>query len=299
MSDYKKWVNRAAWAATSVAAVLLLVKTIVWWYTDSVAILASLVDSLLDLATSFSSLLIVRFSLQPADDNHAFGHGKAESLAALAQSAFISGSAIFLVLSGVERFFHPQALARPDLGIYVSLFAIVVTGGLVLFQKSVVKKTGSQAIAADTLHYQSDLIMNAAIMLAMVLSYLGWPVADAVFGVGIGVFILSGAIGIAKQAIQSLLDHRLPEEEVEQIRRLVLNNPQVLGVHQLRTRRSGATRFIQLHLELDDDLILIEAHKIADDIEDVLLAAFPNSDIILHQEPVSIAAQHKHDKAVV
>jgi len=294
-SQYGFLVKRAAKYAMLVASVLLVLKLLVWWQTGSVSLLASLVDSLLDLAASFTSLLIVNFSLQPADDEHSFGHGKAESLAALAQSAFIAGSAFFLVLSGVERFFHPQSIESPELGIGVSLLAIIITGALVMYQKWVVAKTGSLAIKADSLHYQSDLLMNATVMLALIISNAGWPIADAVFGIGIGFYILYGAWRIGSQAVQSLLDHRLPIDELELIKRIAVSVDQVHGIHQLRTRMSGEVRFIQMHLELSGDLLLIEAHTIADYVEAELLVHFPQSDILIHQDPLSAVIQDDRD----
>ncbi|MEH6443042.1 MAG: cation diffusion facilitator family transporter [Oceanospirillaceae bacterium] len=286
--DYAVLVKRAALLAMCVASTLLIVKLIAWWETGSVTLLASLVDSMLDLAASFTSLLILNYSLQPADEEHSFGHGKAESLAALAQSTFIAGSAFFLVISAGERFFHPQELVKPELGIWVSLFAIALTGGLVIYQKWVVKHTGSQAIKADSLHYQSDLLLNGTVMLALILSKLGWPMADVIFGVGIGFYILYGAWQIGYEAVQSLLDHRLPTAELERIKQLALSVSQVRGVHDLRTRMSGETRFIQMHLELRDDLLLIEAHAIADEVELLLMNEFPASDVLIHQDPLSV-----------
>ncbi|MBY6199026.1 CDF family cation-efflux transporter FieF [Vibrio hangzhouensis] len=295
--NYAKLVTTAAWAATTVATILLIAKVITWWVTGSVSLLASLIDSLLDIAASFVNLLVVRYSLQPADKEHTFGHGKAESLAALAQAMFISGSACFLILNGVDRFFRPHELNSPELGIYVSLFALIATSGLVAFQKHVVRKTGSQAIAADSLHYQTDLYMNAAIMVALGLSWYGIGQADSVFAVAIGVFILVSAIKMAYQAIQSLLDRQLPEEELVTIRRLCTEVEGVLGVHQLRTRMSGPVRFIQLHLELDDHLPLIEAHKIADQAEARVMQTFPEADVIIHQDPYSVVlSEEKQQK---
>ncbi|EPV1126694.1 CDF family cation-efflux transporter FieF [Vibrio harveyi] len=286
--QYARLVTMAAWTATIVATLLLIVKVITWWVTGSVSLLASLIDSMLDIAASVVNLIVVRYSLQPADREHTFGHGKAESLAALAQAMFISGSAVFLILNGIERFFRPHELNAPELGVYVSLFAMVVTFGLVMFQKHVVRVTGSQAIAADSLHYQTDLYMNGAIMVALGLSYFGVTQADAVFAVGIGIFILYSAFKMVSEAIQTLLDRKLPDEELGQIRQECLKVEGVLGVHQLRTRMSGPTRFIQLHLELDDNLRLIEAHHIADKVEDNLLELFPEADVLIHQDPLSV-----------
>ena len=296
--QYARLVTTAAWTATIVATLLLIVKVITWWVTGSVSLLASLIDSMLDIAASVVNLIVVRYSLQPADREHTFGHGKAESLAALAQAMFISGSAVFLILNGIERFFRPHELNAPELGVYVSLFAMVVTFGLVMFQKHVVRVTGSQAIAADSLHYQTDLYMNGAIMVALGLSYFGVTQADAVFAIGIGIFILYSAFKMVSEAIQTLLDRKLPDEELEQIRSECLKVEGVLGVHQLRTRMSGPTRFIQLHLELDDNLRLIEAHHIADKVEDNLLALFPEADVLIHQDPLSVVfGPEKEQKA--
>ncbi|EKO3849569.1 CDF family cation-efflux transporter FieF [Vibrio harveyi] len=294
--QYARLVTMAAWTATIVATLLLIVKVITWWVTGSVSLLASLIDSMLDIAASVVNLIVVRYSLQPADREHTFGHGKAESLAALAQAMFISGSAVFLILNGVERFFRPHELNAPELGVYVSLFAMVVTFGLVMFQKHVVRVTGSQAIAADSLHYQTDLYMNGAIMVALGLSYFGVTQADAVFAVGIGIFILYSAFKMVSEAIQTLLDRKLPDEELEQIRQECLKVEGVLGVHQLRTRMSGPTRFIQLHLELDDNLRLIEAHHIADKVEDNLLELFPEADVLIHQDPFSVVFGPERDQ---
>ena len=296
--QYARLVTTAAWTATIVATLLLIVKVITWWVTGSVSLLASLIDSMLDIAASVVNLIVVRYSLQPADREHTFGHGKAESLAALAQAMFISGSAVFLILNGIERFFRPNTLNAPELGIYVSLFAMVVTFGLVMFQKHVVRVTGSQAIAADSLHYQTDLYMNGAIMVALGLSYFGVTQADAVFAIGIGIFILYSAFKMVSEAIQTLLDRKLPDEELDQIRQECLKVEGVLGVHQLRTRMSGPTRFIQLHLELDDNLRLIEAHYIADKVEDNLLELFPEADVLIHQDPLSVVfGPEKEQKA--
>ncbi|MCK6265274.1 CDF family cation-efflux transporter FieF [Vibrio sp. ZSDE26] len=286
--EYARLVTLAAWTATAVATLLLVVKVAIWWITGSVSLLASVIDSMLDIAASAVNLMVIRYALQPADKEHTFGHGKAESLAALAQAMFISGSACFLILNGVERFFRPHELNSPEYGVYVSFFAMIVTFALVRFQKHVVKKTGSQAIAADSLHYQTDLYMNGAIMFALGLSWFGVTQADAVFAVAIGLYILYSAFQMVSEAIQTLLDRKLPDEELDQIRQSCIEVEGVLGVHQLRTRMSGPTRFIQLHLELDDNMVLIEAHRISDEVEEALMSQFPGADVLIHQDPYSV-----------
>lgn len=286
-TSYGQLVSRAAVAATVMALVLLLMKIFAWWYTGSVSILAALVDSLVDIAASLTNLLVVRYSLQPADKEHTFGHGKAESLAALAQSMFICGSALFLLLTGVQHLIQPEPMRAAGIGIIVTLIALVSTLILVTFQRWVVRKTRSQAISADMLHYQSDIMMNGAILAALGLSWYGWQYADALFALGIGFFILYSALRIGYKAVQLLLDHSLPDEERQEIINIVANWPGVCGVHDLRTRQSGPTRFIQIHLEMADNLRLGQAHQIAEEVEQALLQRFPGADVIIHQDPCS------------
>ncbi|WP_110810656.1 CDF family cation-efflux transporter FieF [Cronobacter sakazakii] len=286
--DYGRLVSRAALAATLVATLLLIIKIFAWWYTGSVSILAALVDSLVDIAASLTNLLVVRYSLQPADEEHTFGHGKAESLAALAQSMFISGSALFLFLTGIQHLITPEPMRAPLVGIVVTVAALITTLMLVTFQRWVVRKTHSQAVRADMLHYQSDVMMNGAILVALALSWYGLHRADALFALGIGVWILYSALRMGYEAIQSLLDRALPDDERQAIIDIVAAWPGVRGAHDLRTRQSGPTRFIQLHLEMEDNLPLVQAHLIAEQVEQAILSRFPGSDVIIHQDPCSV-----------
>lgn len=242
----------------------------------------------MDIAASLTNLLVVRYSLQPADEEHTFGHGKAESLAALAQSMFISGSALFLFLTGIQHLARPEPMQAAGVGIAVTLIALVSTLVLVTFQRWVVRKTQSQAVRADMLHYQSDVMMNGAILVALGLSWYGWHRADALFALGIGIYILYSALRMGYDAIQSLLDRALPDEERQEIINIVTEWPGVSGAHDLRTRQSGPTRFIQIHLEMEDNLPLVQAHVIADQVEQAILHRFPGSDVIIHQDPCSV-----------
>ncbi|WP_150137361.1 CDF family cation-efflux transporter FieF [Candidatus Enterovibrio altilux] len=293
--NYVRLVKMAAWAATITATGLLVIKFFTWWYTDSVSLLASLVDSLIDLLASITNLVVVRYALQPADEEHRFGHGKAESLAALVQAVFIVSSAGFLLFNGMERLFRPSELHHPEAGIVVSIIAAIITGCLVLFQKWVVYKTGSQAISADSIHYQSDLLMNIAIIVALSLAWYGVTQADAVFALFIVIFILASAFSMIKNAVQSLLDHQLSVEDQEKIMLLTSTVAGVHGVHDLRTRQAGITRFIQLHLELDDNIKLVDAHLIADEVESRLEVAFPMSDVLIHQDPASVVGKDSQE----
>ncbi|MDV5354385.1 CDF family cation-efflux transporter FieF [Enterobacter asburiae] len=290
-ASYGRLVTRAAMAATIMASLLLVIKIFAWWHTGSVSILAALVDSLVDIAASLTNLLVVRYSLQPADEEHTFGHGKAESLAALAQSMFISGSALFLFLTGIQHLVQPEPLQAAGIGVAVTLVALISTVILVTFQRWVVRKTHSQAVRADMLHYQSDVMMNGAILIALGLAWYGWHRADALFALGIGGYILYSALRMGYEAVQALLDRALPDGERQEIVNIVTSWPGVRGAHDLRTRQSGPTRFIQIHLEMDDHLPLVEAHLVAEQVEQAILRRFPGSDVIIHQDPCSVVPQ--------
>lgn len=290
---YSKQVKYAANLAIFVALFLIFIKGFAWWKTDSVSMLASITDSTLDLLASFMNMVILRFALMPADHNHSFGHGKAESLASLIQSAFISGSAIFLLLQGIYRFNSPQPLEQTSLGVIVTVFSIFSTLLLVLYQGFVIKQTDSPAIKSDRLHYQTDLLMNIAILCSLGLSYWGMLRADSIFAIGIALYILYSAGKMFYEAIQLLLDQALPRQEIDQIEKIICSEHGILGFHDLRTRRSGAVRFIQFHLELHDHLSFLDAHQITENLEQRLRQRFPLVDIVIHPEPTSVVKSEK------
>lgn len=275
----------ATWASVITAIILISGKLVAWLMTDSVSVLASLVDSMLDALASSINLLAVRYSLVPPDNEHRFGHGKAESLAGLGQAAFISGSAVFLVLQALERLRYPQPLTDLGVGIGVIGFATLATVVLLAIQRYVIKRTGSTAIRADSLHYLTDVLSNLSILLALILASLGWPGFDPVFALFIAIYIFYSAWQIGYEATQALMDRELPEAEKARIYDIAQRPKQVRGVHDLRTRRAGQTYFIQLHLELDDDLPLIDAHAVADDVRIALEQVYPGADIFIHQDP--------------
>lgn len=276
----------ATTAAVATALLLIVVKLAAFLLTDSVSILSTLIDSLLDAAASLVNLVAVRHALVPADREHRFGHGKAEPLAAMVQAAFITGSAIFLVIEAVPRFFTPQPVANEAIGIAVMAFSIVATLALVALQRHVIRRTGSLAISADQLHYFGDVLVNCAVILALVLAtQLGWSFADPLFGIGIAAYILYNAWQIASGALDMLMDRELPEEERARIRSVIQAHRDVLGIHDLRTRASGPQIFIQCHIELDAGLGFLQAHAIADAVEADLCRAFPGAEVIIHQDP--------------
>lgn len=278
----------ATYASTGVACTLIAAKLVAWLMTDSVSLFATLIDSCLDALASIINLLAVRHALEPADKSHRFGHGKAESLAGLGQSTFICGSALFLVLEGINRVLHPQALGSASIGIAVMVFSIVATLGLVIFQSHVIRKSGSTAIKADHLHYKTDLLINGSVIVALLLSVYGWSGFDPVFALAIAAYIFHSAIKIMRESLDHLMDRELPPEDRARVKEIVHSHPETRGMHDLRTRKSGTTQFIQLHLELDDDLKLVEAHRISDEVEESIMAAFPDAEVIIHEDPASI-----------
>lgn len=289
--NYSRLVTLAGVAAVTTATLLIIGKLIAWLMTDSASLLASLTDSFMDVSASVINLLAIRYALAPADDEHRFGHGKAESLAGLIQAAFISGSAFLLVMHGISSLLQPGPLPRLEAGLWVSGGSMVLTLLLVTFQSFVIHRTGSVAVKADMLHYRSDLLLNGGVLLALVLAGQGWYWADGAFAIGIGVMLLWGAGHIGWESVQALLDRQLPVEVQQRIMELCCQVEGVHGVHDLRTRQSGPTRFIQLHLELDDRLPLVEAHRIADEAEAALLRSFERTDVIIHMDPMSVVSK--------
>jgi len=281
--------RRATYASVAVAAILITAKFLAWLDTGSVALLSSLIDSLLDLVASVVNLLAIRHALTPADRDHRFGHGKAEPLAVLGQSAFIVGSALLLLAEAVRRLIWPEPVANPPAGIAVMLLSIVVTIGLVAFQRHVVRKTGSLAISADELHYRGDLVLNGSVIAALVLgSALQSPILDPLFGGAIGVWITYSAVRLARLSLTQLMDRELPDDERDKIRAVAQSHPDVVAAHDLRTRVAGPTAFIQVHIEMDGGLSLLRAHEISDEVEARLREAYPNAEIMIHQDPAGI-----------
>ncbi len=278
---------RATRASLGMAIALLLLKLLAWYSSNAVAMLASAVDSGLDALASGVTLVVVRWSLQPADHEHRFGHGKLEPLAGLAQGALVLTSAVALMRTAIDRVVHPAPVEAGWLGLAVMAVASVATLALLRYQKKVVAETGSTAIRGDSLHYATDLAMNAAVALAMVASWgVGWLWVDPVLGLVVAVLAGRSAMQIGWEAIQLLIDRELPEADRKHIDEVVNRHPEVLGMHDLRTRRSGLKRFVQFHLELSGDMSLREAHRIGDEIEREVCALLAGAEVIVHFDPM-------------
>jgi len=286
--DYAFWVRLAAVSSTTTALILVVIKLYAWLVTDSSAMLASTTDSILDLFASVMSIVILRFALAPADKEHTFGHGKAESLAGLVQASFVLGSAIILIFSGISRLLNPQAIVQSEVAIWVTVISIVLTLVLVAFQRYVIKRTGSIIISGDALHYQSDLLLNLGVLVAIILSQGYWLQADGVFTILVALYLVFGASQIMVQSVSQLMDSELSEEELAKIKKVIYEHDQALGIHELRTRQSGVQRFVQFHLELSDELSLLEAHSIGDELEAEICRLLAPCEVFIHHDPSSV-----------
>jgi len=285
-AEHKRLLRLATRASLAVASILVVSKALAWCLSGSVSLLAGLTDSALDAVASFLNLLAVHYALRPADDDHRFGHGKAEALAGIAQALFIGGSAVLIALQALERLRNPQPLGDTAIGIGVMLLSLVLTVALLAVQRKVIRATGSTAVRADSLHYRSDLLLNGSILLALLLARFGWPQLDALFGFGIALYILWSALQIARESTAILMDKELPVDVSEDMASRVLAIEGVLGVHDLRTRVSGNQWFVQLHIELPGQLPLHHAHGLCVQASEVIRQQYPKADVMVHPDPV-------------
>jgi ferrous-iron efflux pump FieF len=279
----------AAAASLSLASLLAVLKLAAAVATGSLAVLSSLIDSLADIVASAITFVAVQISQQPPDLGHRFGHGKAQSLSAMAQAALIAGSAIFVLIDAARRLGDPRAVEATSIGIAVMSFAIAATLLLVWFQRHVVRRTGSQAINADSVHYRADLLTNLTIIASLLITQrFGWLWVDPLMGAAVALYLGWHAYGIGRDAVKVLMDHELPADTRQRIKEIVQAHPEVRGLHDLRTREAGSTQFIEFHIELDGAMSVAAAHQVTDAIEAELFAAFPAAEVILHQDPAGV-----------
>lgn len=298
MSDNEKHqlLKHASRVSVCVASCLTLAKFGAWWISDSVSLLASLMDSVTDIAASSVNLFAIRYAIQEADDNHHYGHSKAESLSALAQAMFIAGSSLFLIVSALPRLFRPVALENDWISIGVMLFSIVMTLALVLYQRSVLNQVASPSMQADKLNYLNDLLSNTGVLVALILSgVFAIKIADPIFAILISLFMLRNVWHIIKEALGVLMDSALPAHEMQQIEQAIASVSGALGVHRLRARKLGNWRMIDMHLEFPDEISLLAAHQINDQVEAAIAACFAEPcEIMIHLEPASVAHDDRH-----
>lgn len=272
--------------AVGVAVVLIVLKAFALGASGSVSILASLADSALDLVASLATFFAVRWAAAPADEDHRYGHGKGEALAALVQSGLVFASAVFIGFEAVQRMVDPQPVSSGMTAVVVVVLSIGLTGWLIWMQSRAMRRSGSLAVAADRAHYASDLAANGVVLIGVISgTFLSAPGLDAAAGLLVSVWLFWGAVGILRNASDHLLDRAAPEEQRRAIVATVLIDPRISGLHQLRTRMAGTVLMIQMHVDLDPGLTLVAAHDIVVEAEDRLRAAFAGADILIHADP--------------
>lgn len=278
--------ERAGLASVSVAAILVALKVYASWTTGSAAVLGSLADTVLDLIASLVTLYSVRLAATPADRQHRFGHGKAEAIAAFFQVVLISLSAFWIIVHAVQQLIGGTTPENPAAGIWVSAVAGALTLWLVSYQRRVIARTGSIAIGTDSVHYQSDLLLNAAVIGALVLeSLLGLSGADALAGIGIGLWLIYGAFNASRMAVDQLMDREWPEARRRAFIEVANRHPALRGIHDLKTRTAGHHDFVQFHVWVDPDMTVGEAHRVMDEVEEQLRQSFPGVEILIHPDP--------------
>lgn len=283
--EIEKLLKNATFMSVSVAIVIIVMKMWAWFVTDSLSLLSSLVDSILDVASSIVSFIAVRYSLQPPDDEHRFGHGKAEDIAAFSQSVFIGVSGIFILIEAITRMIKPQPVANEMVGIIVMFVATLFTLALISYQKYVIAKTNSTAIKADALHYKTDILINFLVIVSFLSAMIFEAyIVDPIFSLIVSIYIFISAFTIGRHAFDKLMDKEFSNKERLQIIQCIESHKDSRGFHDLKTRNSGVKPFIQFHLELDIEISLLDAHRISNEIEMEILKFFPNADILIHQD---------------
>lgn len=280
------WAKAGTAAALGVATLLVGAKAYAFFLSGSVALLGSLADSGLDLMGSLAAFFAVRYAAKPADDDHRFGHQKAEALSSLGQSVLITASALFLAFESIERLINPEPISEAGVALAVLAFGLVMTVVLVSFQTLAIRRSGSLIVEGDRAHYVGDVIAHGGALVAVWLSAsFGFLRADAIAGLVAAGFLAWSVRELLEKALPQVMDQELPDDERARIVALIEAEPAAKGFHNLRTRRSGRRRFVQFHLDLDPQMTLSEAHAIADGLEKKIEAAFPDADVIVHQDP--------------
>ncbi len=287
--------KRAPLVATAISLLLAIIKLTVGIMSGSVALLASAVDSIMDMFVSVFNFLAIRLADRSPDDKFPFGYGKVEALAATFEGLIVMGSGFFIIYESVQKFIHKETISHIPLSVGVMLVSITIVGGLVAFLAYVARKTNNMVIKADLLHYKTDLFSNGAVLLSLAIIYLtDWHWVDILFGAGIGIYIIKEAYELVSEGVRVLLDVSLPKEEVDEIIHIVNTNPDVKGFHFLKTRYAGKFKFVEMHIVLTPDIILLQAHRIADALEEKIKQIDLNSKwhVMIHLDPYDDSEMH-------
>ena len=287
----------AAGSGVTLAIILGILKGFTALYTGSLSVLSSMIDSLADAFSSVISLIAVRFSCRPLSDKHRYGYGKAESLSAFLQAAFIIGSGIFVLYDGIRRFIKPENVTETTLGLAVMIFSMFATLAVITFQKYVARKTKSLALEAESQHYVVDILTNSAIIVSLFfIKYFNWQWIDIITALAISAYLIWNAVVLALKALDEITDREADDETKELITKAVQETSGVLGYHDLRSRVSGARVFVEFHLELDGNSTLFETHKISDEVERKINDKLPHVHVIIHQDPYGIKENRLDDE---
>ncbi|HWD68144.1 MAG TPA: cation diffusion facilitator family transporter [Caulobacteraceae bacterium] len=292
IADRAQSANQVTLLSVAVAVTLVMLKIGVWWLSHSIALLASALDSGLDLIASLSTFFAVRYAAAPPDREHRFGHGKAEAFASLMQAGLVFASAAVITQQAIVHLLRPAAIERESWAIGVMLISILLTGGLIFAQTRHLKTSASVAVSADRIHYGADLASNIIALLAIAAAWAGLGLFDPIGGLGVAAILLWGAIRVFRESSDQLLDHELPDEDRRKIIELMTQDKTINHIHQLRTRASGPIVHIQLHADLDPDMTLDQAHRVVVAAERRVLEAFPDADILIHADPRGRAEPH-------
>lgn len=283
----------ATMLSVSVASILVIAKLWGWWASGSIALLASFFDSLLDLAASVTAFLAVRYAARPADNEHRFGHGKAEAFSSLLQAVLVAASAIFLFVEGTRRLIDPQPVEAGGWALAVMALSLLLTLGLIRMQTLVIRRTGSIAVTGDRAHYTADLLSNLAVMGGIALAvFAGFDWADPVLALFVGFLLAKSAFELGRDSVNQLLDRELPDATRAHIEALLTDDPRVLGIHELRTRAAGPLIHIQVHMDLEPYQSLKDAHEVVVDAENRVLAHYPAADLLIHSDPYGYGEAH-------
>jgi cation diffusion facilitator family transporter len=283
-SEHQNLIKSASYFSFTVAAFILLIKSYAWLVTDSQSILASLIDAMLDISSSFINLVAIRFALQPPDYHHRFGYEKIQDLAIFSQSIFFCVSSLFICFSSIKALIDRSVPSNIESGINVMYTCIILTFILVAYQTYVIKKTGSEIIKVDKLHYFTDLLTNIAVIFSINLTTRFWFI-DSLFGIGISLYIIYGSYTLFKKAFKNLIDEELPEKDRKKIISIISSFKEVKGIHEMKTRYAASKPFIQCHIEMDGDMSLYSSHNYSDKVCSALLSEFPEAEIIIHLDP--------------
>jgi len=280
--------KKATVVSTSVAALLVIIKMTVGVLSGSIAVLASAIDSFLDLTVSLFNYFALHNAEKNPDDQFHYGRSKIEPLAAVIEGTVVSLSALFIFYEALVKITHPRDMEHMSESIAVMIASFIITAFLVAFLNYVAKKTKNMVIRADALHYKTDLFSNGAVLMALVLiSYTAQELIDPILGIGIAIYMIYSAIPIIKEGVLMLLDAALPEEDIEQIKTIIESEPVITNYHYLQTRESGSHVFISVHTVFNVSISLYDAHLIADRVEAKIKDLFEDkkSHVLIHMDP--------------